>query len=38
MKFGYTWTVVPVAPRCDMYPRGDAYNDNIMRDLQEMNQ
>lgn len=25
-------------PRCDMYPWGDAYNDNMMRDLQEMNQ
>ena len=25
-------------PRCLMFPWGDAYNDNMMRDLQEMNQ
>ena len=25
-------------PHCNMYPWGDAYNDNTMRDLQEMNQ
>lgn len=23
---------------CGMFPWGDAYNDNMMRDLQEMNQ
>lgn len=25
-------------PQCSMYFWGDAYNDNAMRDLQEMNQ
>lgn len=25
-------------PRCHMFQWGDAYNDNMMRDLQEMNQ
>lgn len=30
--------MVGYCPHCDMYPWGDAYNDNTMRDLQEMNQ